>query len=82
MAMTPYGFETSGPGATDTVLVENIDAFGVRYFGPIGNQQRGWTDRWSQRIALPQLVEVSYSIAGSTRPRETITVALRLADMQ
>jgi general secretion pathway protein J len=76
---TPFANATDAATAM-TVLVEDIEAFQVRYFGhtAVGGD-RAWSDSWNGRGNLPLLISVSYSLAGYTAPPEPIVVAPRMS---
>ena len=80
----PYSPGADGgkaPAADERSLIEDVTAFGVRYFGssPSGGG-RDWFDSWQGRNALPELVEVRLETsrdAGAARMPMVIELQLR-----
>ncbi len=60
----------------DTVLLEQVDEFRIRYYGTRDNDQEPqWHDAWDSIQQRPQLVSLQITLAGQVWP--TLTVALQ-----
>jgi general secretion pathway protein J len=76
----PASVAASRP-ASRHVLVEDVGALSLRYFGrpAEGAAQPAWQPRWSGRARLPELIEVSFDIAAANgRRTERMLVVPRL----
>ena len=85
----PFGYTGAGPASdaagadaveTATILIADVSALSVRYFGASANGgDRVWSRSWSGRGTLPALVEISYAFAGGGTAPEPIMIAPRIA---
>ncbi len=67
-------------GRSETLLVEDIGTLELRYFGQApARSVEVWSSVWANRPTLPLLVEVTFSLAGTTRQPERLVIAPRLA---
>lgn len=70
----------SNRSGSETILAEDIGTLEFRYFGQAPAQSvEVWSSTWANRPTLPLLVEVAFTLAGSTRAPERIVIAPRLA---
>lgn len=60
----------------DTVLLEQVDDFSIRYYGPLeSDQEPEWHRLWDNPMERPQLVSLELTVDGRAWP--TLTVALQ-----
>ncbi|WP_088343225.1 MULTISPECIES: prepilin-type N-terminal cleavage/methylation domain-containing protein [Rhodomicrobium] len=60
---------------------EGVAGFALRYFGPPEpNKPGAWHAEWPRRDALPDLVELSFTLGGPSQKIERSIVPLRLKD--